>query len=114
MATGALYGAIGLKRRAQPWASGIAFGLAVWAASYLGWIPGLGILAAASEHPPRRNGVMIFAHVVWGTVLGLATDGLHESRSAFAREVDAGAPKRRHPKDRPDDRIPLRAHSAVS
>lgn len=48
----------------------LPYGLAVWAVSYLGWIPAFGILAPAYRHPPRRNLLMIAAHMVWGTALG--------------------------------------------
>src|SRR5512135_2035052 len=41
-----------------PAAGGIGYGLAVWAASYLGWIPASGILRPATEHPARRNALM--------------------------------------------------------
>jgi hypothetical protein len=35
-------------------------------------VPALGILKPASEHPARRNAVMITAHVVWGAATALA------------------------------------------
>jgi uncharacterized membrane protein YagU involved in acid resistance len=50
--------------------SGVLFGLGVWAGSYLGLLPALGILKLATEHPARRNALMIGAHVVWGSTLG--------------------------------------------
>jgi len=53
---------------------GIVFGLGVWAASYLAWLPALGILPPATEAPPRRNAVMIAAHIVWGAAAGLLLD----------------------------------------
>ena len=70
-ATGAIYCA-GLElQRIQPSvASGVAYGLGVWTVSYLGLLPGLGILTPATEHPARRNALMIAAHVVWGAALG--------------------------------------------
>lgn len=52
---------------------GIAAGLAIWVGSYLGWLPVMDILRPATEHPWRRNLVMILAHVVWGMVLGETT-----------------------------------------
>ena len=45
-------------------------GVAVWAGSYLGWLPMLGILPSAKWHPWRRNLLMIIAHVIWGVTLG--------------------------------------------
>jgi putative membrane protein len=47
-------------------ANGIVYGLLVWTVSYLGLLPAAGLLTPATEHPARRNGVMIAAHVVWG------------------------------------------------
>ena len=52
-------------------AAGLAYGLAVWAGSYLGLVPALGLLSPATEQPRRRNLLMITAHLVWGGALGL-------------------------------------------
>jgi hypothetical protein len=49
---------------------GLAYGLGVWAMSYRGWIPALGILPPPERDRPGRQGVMIFAHLVYGGVLG--------------------------------------------
>jgi Family of unknown function (DUF6789) len=49
---------------------GVAFGLAVWAASYRGWIPALGILPPPESDERGRPAVMVAAHVVYGLVLG--------------------------------------------
>lgn len=46
--------------------SGSVFGLAVWGASYLGWLPAAHILKPATQHAPQRNALMWLAHVVWG------------------------------------------------
>lgn len=51
-------------------ATGMLFGLAVWAGSYLGWLPAAGILPPATEHPKERNALMISAHLIWGASLG--------------------------------------------
>jgi putative membrane protein len=51
---------------------GVGFGLAVWTVSYLGLLPAVGLLRPATEQPPRRNALMITAHVVWGSSMGLA------------------------------------------
>ena len=75
-AAGALYGPIARELRPPPVRGGIAFGLAVWSASYLGLLPALGILRPATEHPARRTALMIGAHLVWGAVLGLAAEQL--------------------------------------
>lgn len=56
---------------------GILAGLAIWMGSYLGWLPALDILPPATEHPWRRNLLMILAHVVWGATLGAVTHSLN-------------------------------------
>ncbi len=53
---------------------GAVFGLGVWAASYLGWLPALGLLPPPSRSEPRRPAAMIAAHLVYGGVLGLTGD----------------------------------------
>lgn len=71
-ACGALYGALsgrGLDRHAA--AAGAGFGVAVWAGSYLGWLPAAGVLAPATEHPARRTALMVAAHLVWGASAGV-------------------------------------------
>src|SRR5436190_19716884 len=75
-ALGALYGC---ARHALPLRgplAGAAFGLAAWAGNYLGALPALGLLRPATEHPPRRNALMIAAHLVWGAAVGALVDGV--------------------------------------
>ncbi len=50
-------------------ATGVPFGLLVWAASYAGWIPAFGILPAPSRDRPGRPASMVLAHVVYGATL---------------------------------------------
>lgn len=64
-AAGALMGTI--SPSARPVTGAIA-GLCIWAASYFGWVPVLGVLESAEKHPIRRNALMIGAHLVWGSV----------------------------------------------
>ena len=76
-ACGALYGALsGGRLDEHPLAAGAGFGVAVWAGSYLGWLPAAGIISPATEHPARRNALMIAAHVVWGATAAAALAGL--------------------------------------
>jgi len=74
---GALFGSIyALFSERSPVHSSLkgAFaGLALWAGSYLGWLPAVGILRPATQHPWRRNLLMILAHIVWGVTLGELT-----------------------------------------
>lgn len=46
---GALAGTI--YARFCPRANGSLYGITVWAASYLGWIPAIGLLPPATRHP---------------------------------------------------------------
>ena len=70
-AAGAVFGAAMNAMDVKPnAANGVAYGLGVWTASYIGLLPALGLLAPATEHPARRNALMIAAHVVWGASLG--------------------------------------------
>lgn len=66
---GALYAPVAKKIPMPLELSGIAFGLTVWAGSYLGWLPAMHILHPEEEHP-SRHALMIAAHVVWGSSMG--------------------------------------------
>ena len=70
---GALYALFIPRLRMHSSLKGALCGVAVWAGSYLGWVPGMDILPPATQHPWRRNLLMILAHVVWGVTLGEVT-----------------------------------------
>ena len=80
--TGTLYVATAKNMFPNPAIGGAVFGLAVWAGSYLGLLPAMGILSPATEHPLRRNALMIAAHLIWGSVTGMLVDQL-ERRNGF-------------------------------
>jgi hypothetical protein len=67
---GALYGM--LPRRAGSLAGGALFGLGLWAVSYMGWIPKLGLMRHPSRDRPGRPTAMVLAHLVYGTTLAIA------------------------------------------
>jgi uncharacterized membrane protein YagU involved in acid resistance len=69
-AMGALYGLAASRWPVANVAGGVTAGLAVWTANYLGLLPALDILPPATQHPVRRSGLMIAAHVLWGGSAG--------------------------------------------
>lgn len=70
-AVGSIYGMVEQKIPMKNFVKGSLAGLAVWAGSYLGWIPALGILPPASRQPLHRNGLMILAHLIWGLTMAV-------------------------------------------
>ena len=61
-------------------AHGLAYGLGVWAVSYKGWLPALGIMPPAERDRPDRQRMNILAHLVYGGVLGALGDACRRSR----------------------------------
>lgn len=90
-ATGALYAVVGGGRSLLV---GAAYGVVVWAGSYLGHLPAFGILEPAVRHPPRRNVLMIGAHLVWGAALAANLRDLE----AAEREIFSSGPCHDHPR----------------
>ena len=68
---GAVYGALAPHLPLGPVANGVGYGLAVWAGSYLGWLPATGLYKHPANEPAGRHAKMIASHVVWGATLGL-------------------------------------------
>ncbi|WP_011582821.1 MULTISPECIES: hypothetical protein [Chelativorans] len=72
--------------------NGVLYGLAVWAGSYFGWIPALGMLKPATRHPAARNLLMLAAHVIWGAALAAGLNELEgASKSIFSGGTSADA-----------------------
>ena len=69
--TGAMFGAISPRRSASALAAGMLFGVGVWAASYLGWLPAFGVRQSPAYDPTDRTRLMVASHVVWGGATGL-------------------------------------------
>jgi putative membrane protein len=71
-AAGAVYGVLSalMPLRRRPSLTGVVFGWLVWLSAYLGFLPAMDILPPATEHPARRNILMIVAHTVWGGCTG--------------------------------------------
>lgn len=60
-----------------------AAGAAIWLGSYMGWVPALNLLEPATEHPARRNALMIAVHLVWGASTAQAMRELAEARETI-------------------------------
>ena len=75
-AVGSALAALAPRGTAKAAAAGAAFGLAVWAVSYLGVMPALGLYPPATRDTPRRNLLMIAAHLVWGSTAGVLVDAM--------------------------------------
>jgi hypothetical protein len=69
-ATGALYGSL---ISASPVSMNYLWSR-VWAGSYMGLLPSVGLYRSAKDEPVRRNLLMLGAHVVWGASLGFLTE----------------------------------------
>lgn len=69
---GSLYGLVfgGIRSGVRGALAGIAYGTAVWAVNYLGWMPAVGIMPRADRDRRGRAVVMIVAHWVFGASLG--------------------------------------------
>ena len=60
---------------------GALYGVLVWAGSYFGLLPALGVLKLATRHPPQRNALMIAAHLVWGTTTAVTLRELERAEA---------------------------------
>ncbi|GIH73708.1 hypothetical protein Plo01_01370 [Planobispora longispora] len=75
-AGGALFGLLARGHR-PPVPAGVGYALAIWLASYQGWVPALGILPPISRDRPGRVAVMGAGHVVYGAALAAAMSRLN-------------------------------------
>jgi uncharacterized membrane protein YagU involved in acid resistance len=72
---GVLYAlTLGRWRRPRPELRGAAFGATVWAVSYAGWVPGLGLMPPPDRDRPDRQIANVVAHLVYGVALGRFTN----------------------------------------
>lgn len=69
-AAGAVFALAQKRFPGAPVVHGIGYGLLVWALSYKGWIPALGIMPPPERDDPRRAATMWAAHIVYGALLG--------------------------------------------
>ncbi|GAA2352464.1 hypothetical protein GCM10010404_00090 [Nonomuraea africana] len=68
---GALLGLV-TRGRGVPVPLGVAYGLAIWLASYEGWVPAMAALPPVHRDEPGRPLVMAAGHVVFGSVLAMS------------------------------------------
>lgn len=70
-ACGGMYARLAPYLPGPPAVRGIAWGLMVWSGSYLGLMPALRLYPSAKDEPARMNGLMIAAHIIWGSATGI-------------------------------------------
>jgi uncharacterized membrane protein YagU involved in acid resistance len=93
---GSIYGLLTSgSRPVSPLLNGVAYGLGIWGASYLGLLPALGLYRSATEEPAERNLLMLSAHVVWGGALGVVTE-IAERRARRRSEGNESIPDATH------------------
>ena len=79
---GSAYGLIRPALPSSPVVAGLAHGGAVWALSYLGLMPALGLYPWPDDDSRPRAGVMIIAHAVYGIVTAAAEEWLAHHQDA--------------------------------
>ncbi len=77
---GALLAALGPKPGRL---TGALAGSGVWLASYMGWVPAFGVLRPATDHPGRRNLLMLRAHFTWGWATAAGINELIRARATI-------------------------------
>lgn len=76
IAAAELYSHLAPSLKAPPAIKGIGFATALWAGSYLGWIPFVGYRPSAFRLTLDRNVMMVAAHVIWGLTAAVSDDAL--------------------------------------
>jgi uncharacterized membrane protein YagU involved in acid resistance len=85
--TGGIYGLLAGDPSKHSIAKGIAFGMGVWATSYVGVLPALNIMREPENEPKHKIASEVVSHIVWGAALGLLTKAL-VSRTASRHEPE--------------------------
>lgn len=71
---GSLYNTFARRVALPAVIKGGLFGIVVWGASYLGWLPAANFSVAAPEEPVKRNVLMIGAHIIWGITTAVSVE----------------------------------------
>jgi hypothetical protein len=79
---GAIFGLAPERLPVPPVPLGMAYGSAIWAVSYMGWVPMLRIMPPPHRDQPGRQGVMLLGHLVYGGVLGVLTRRAYKRAAA--------------------------------
>jgi hypothetical protein len=66
---GAVYGAV-MPQRLRGWATGLAFGIVVWAIGYEAVMPAATDIRPAHRDHPSRAATIFVAHLIYGAALG--------------------------------------------
>ncbi len=75
--SGAVYGLLRSQLDGLPAPlMGALFGVGLWAVSFEGWMPALGVQEATHEKPPKKWPMPIMAHMVYGVTTALAYEAL--------------------------------------
>ncbi|WP_157449133.1 DUF1440 domain-containing protein [Deinococcus peraridilitoris] len=78
---GSFYGRVRDEHRSLPVpAAGALFGLIVWAISFEGWMPAVGIMKRTTDEPPRKWPAPLMGHVIYGVGTALVFHALHGRR----------------------------------
>lgn len=86
--TGLLYSQTMGRMNGNAMVKGAMFGLGVWTASYLGWIPAMNLEPKAKKMNSARNSMMVISHLVWGLSLAYAEEQLRaEGKQMLGRRV---------------------------
>ena len=91
---GAVFAGFASAKRQRSPAEAAGFGLLIWALSYCGWLPSLGILPPPPRRPLGRNVLLVASHLVWGTALGIALEQLIGNRQEPGNDGSARLPVR--------------------
>jgi fatty acid desaturase len=59
--------------------AGVGYATGIWSASYLGWVPALGLMPPAEQDDRSRQTVLLVAHWVYGVILGTVVERLTQS-----------------------------------
>ena len=84
MVGGSAFGLIARRMPSLPTSAlvGVGYGLLIWTTSYVAILPSLDLMPGPAEGERRRTPVMVFAHIVYGAVLGISEYALERPGSS--------------------------------